>query len=521
MLGYLQKPAVQMALFFVAVAGGGAFFYMQDQKPAASPSAPQGTKTPPKGMGQAAATTVKVERTEVKSDETTESVKLEKLSLPPSKPAAPSLIRQEPPKKEEKKKKPPEFPNLVQMSERSKPRPFVPKEPGVFAPRGTLIKAALVITLESNAVGTPVLGMVIEDVYFGGHLIVPAGTQVQGSAFANSRFRDRIDVRGSFTFIWTDGSEYVINGIALDHQPLSDGTFSLTDGSPGIKGRILKTDEYAELKLLVTQALQGVMNNSQTQFQSIYGLVPENTNRNAALGGGASGAQAYAGLLAKKLEKDMEYVQVPAGTSFYIYTLDVFEPELRSVAGLRQGNKPKTSLDEQMSDHETVVSQFQMSQAEAESHLQKAREAAEAEAKAQAQQEREERTKALFAPVSPPAPDQPAESGGSGPTSSVAPGSVPQLDSGEHSGDREGEVPLLRSPGDNTRMISGVAAAPSAEHRLLPYAAVSDSLVATASPALAQTMSLEQQLYRGLITREQADMELQVLSERSQIFPQR
>jgi hypothetical protein len=266
----------------------------------------------------------------------------------------------------------------------------------IFAPRGTLIKAALVITLESNAVGTPVLGMVIEDVYFQGNLIVPAGTQVQATTFGNSRIRDRIDVRGSFTFIWADGSEYVTTGIALDHQPLSDGTFSLTDGSPGIRGRVLKTDEYAELKLLVAEAMQGVMNNSQTQFQSVYGLVPENTNRNAALGGGSSGAQAYAGLLSKKIEKDLEYVQVPAGTSFYIYTTDVFEPELRSIAGIRQGNRPRTGMDEQVEKHQAVLGQFSMSQSDANSRLESARGAAAAAEKARAQAERVDRTKALL-----------------------------------------------------------------------------------------------------------------------------
>lgn len=483
MLGYLQKPSVQMALFFVAVAGGGAFFYMQDQQAAqSSPQAAAEGKPPPKGMGQASAETVKVARTDIKSSETAQSVKLDKFYLPPSKPEPPTVVKAPPPKKEEKPK-PPQFPNLVQIASTARPPVFRAKEPTIFAPRGTLIKVALVITLESNAIGTPVLGMVIEDVYFQGNLIVPAGTQVQAMAFANSRFRDRIDVRGSFTFVWTDGSEYVINGVALDHQPLSDGTFSLTDGSPGIRGRILKTDEYAELKLLVAEALQGVMNNSQTQFQSVYGLVPENTNRNAALGGGSSGAQAYAGLLSKKIEKDLEYVQVPAGTSFYLYTTDVFEPELRSVAGIRQGNQPLTGVQEQQSMHQAVSAQFSMREEEAKAKLEDARSAAAATEKAKEQKERLDRTKALFGPAK-----------------------------GTDSGGSSSSSPSSASPTTSSRQFS------EEELRVGRMFGMSESQMAAAAPYAGQTMTQEQVVSRGIMTQDQVDQEFSSLRSKMNEF---
>jgi hypothetical protein len=347
-------------------------------------------------MGQAAAATVDVPRDKVKVTETTTSRPVERLELPSVKPEPPTIAKEQP--KQEQKPPVPAFPNLVQMSGAAQPKPFTPRPPKVFAPRGTLIKAALVITLESNAVGTPILGMVTEDVYFQGDLIVPAGTQVQAEAMANSSFRDRIDVRGTYTFTWTDGSEYKINAIALDHQVMPDGTFSLTDGSPGIHGRVLKTDEYAEFKLLVAEAVKGLMNNQQSQYQTVYGLVPENTNRNASLGAGSSSASAYANLLSKRIEKDLEYVQVPAGTSFYIYTLDLFEPELRSIAGIRQGNKAITGLDEQKASHEGAVSAAAMSESEMRKRLDEARSMDEARVKAQKQADEIARTRALLAP---------------------------------------------------------------------------------------------------------------------------
>lgn len=343
MLAYLQKPSVQIILFGLAVATAGGFFYMQNSgRTGGGPSKP-----PPAGMGQASAEKVDVGRRDLKGSETVESTRLDKLVLPPLKPEPPSVVKAPEKPKTVEKPRPPVFPDLVQVRTNESLKPFSPEAPQVFAPRGTLIKAALVITLESNVVGTPVLAMVTEDVYFQGKLIVPAGTQVQAASAGDSKIRDRIDIRGAFTFVWADGSEYVINAIALDHEPLPDGTFALNDGSPGIRGRILKTDDYAELKIIVSEAIQGFMRNQQSTFNSVYGLVPENTSRNSALGAGSSGAAAYSNLLVKKLEKDLEYVQVPAGTSFYIYTLDVFEPELRSIGGLRQGNIARSGIDMQ------------------------------------------------------------------------------------------------------------------------------------------------------------------------------
>jgi|JI10StandDraft_1071094.scaffolds.fasta_scaffold180033_2 hypothetical protein len=405
MVAYLQKPAVQMVLFGTAVLGAMVFFYTKDQQPVQTDASQ--APPPPKGLGQAAPESVAVKQSA--AIETTETKNVSRLWLDKPKPEPPTIVKEEP--KPEQKPPTPAFPDLVQMSAAAQPKPFVAEPPKLFAPRGTLIKAALVITLESNAIGTPVLGLVTEDVYFQGDLILPAGTQVQAESMGNSKFRDRIDIRGTFNFIWADGSEYMITGVALDHQPLPDGTFSLTDGSPGIRGRVLKTDEYAEFKLLVAEAVKGLMVNNQSQFQSIYGMVPENTNRNAALGSGSSGAGAYAGLLAKRIEKDLEYVQVPAGTSFYIYTTEVFEPEMRSIAGLRQGNKPVTGVEDQRKAFEAASAQAAMTESEMSRRLAEARAVEAANAKAKQQAEQMERTKALFAPGGPrpttPPPEKP------------------------------------------------------------------------------------------------------------------
>ncbi len=336
MMTYLQKPGVQMGLLAVVLAIAGTAFYLTKKQPAPVNAAP--ASAGPQAQVALGDKTVSLGDKRTASVGSTQNV--EKFVVPAKKPPPPSLLNFGS-STEKKPQKAPPFPKLVHVS--SKPAaPYVAKEPKLFAPRGLLIKAALVITVDSSSLETPVLALVTEDVYWNGRLIVPAGTQVQAEA-GQGRTRDRIEIAGSFTFVWADGREYTINGVALDHERLPDGSYGITDGSAGIRGQIIKNDQYAELKIMVAEALEGIMNNKQDQFQSIYGLVPENNSRNAALGGGSGAASAYSGMLTKKLEKDLDFVRVGAGTQFYIYTRDVFEPEMASIAGLKQGNKAASS----------------------------------------------------------------------------------------------------------------------------------------------------------------------------------
>lgn len=337
MMKHLEKPAVQMLLLVFVMGAAALAFYISKQPP--NTAANQKPATAP------ASNTLVAEETKVDLGQKRNATmgtdrQIEKFAPPPKKPAPPTLTLSAP-ATQQKPKAPPPYPKLAHIREDS-PEPFVAESPRLFAPRGTLIKAALVITVDSSSLDTPVIGLVTEDVYWNQKLILPAGTQVHAKA-GSGRARDRIEVKGQFNFIWDDGREYAINGVALDHERLSDGTFGITDGSTGIRGQIIKNDQYAELKIMVAEALSGIMNNQQTQFQSIAGLVPTNNSSNAALGGSSKAASAYSQLLTKKLDQDLDFVRVAAGTTFYIYTLDVFEPELASVAGLRQKGKATSS----------------------------------------------------------------------------------------------------------------------------------------------------------------------------------
>lgn len=340
MMKHLQKPGVQMALLFAVVLIGGAAYYLSTRPPPPVNVPPDKETPKTKGVGQMAVEEKKVEAGQQRTAEV--STDVSRLMLPKEKPKPPpTLIETSSAQQQQKNNQPPPLPKLVHVK-KDLAEPYIPKAPTFFAPRGLLIKAALVITVDSSSLQTPVLALVTEDVYFKGRLIVPAGTQVLAQA-AQGRSRDRIEVKGAYTFIWADGREYRINGIALDHERLPDGTYGITDGSAGIRGQIIKADAYAELKILVAEALQGIMNNQQDQFQSIYGLAPQNNSRNAALGGGSQAASAYSQMLTEKLGQDMDFVRIAAGTQFYIFTLDVFEPDLASIAGLTQGEEPTSS----------------------------------------------------------------------------------------------------------------------------------------------------------------------------------
>ena len=219
------------------------------------------------------------------------------------------------------------------------------KPPRTFAPTGTLVPCQLIITVDSSSLQTPVLGFVTEDVWHNQRLILPAGTEVHSFA-GQGRVRDRISVTGEWTFVWQDGREVRANGIALDREhDLENDTYAITDGSAGIRGTVHKSDEYLEFKLFTATAIGAAAKSTESTTRSVFGEFTNNSLGNAGLEGVSSVAERYAKLMLDQVEGDGLFVRVPAGTEFYIYLLQVFEPELASVAGLKQGRRPANSWE--------------------------------------------------------------------------------------------------------------------------------------------------------------------------------
>ena len=261
-------------------------------------------------------------------------------------PVRPEVTHQEPSKQ-------PPLPKLMHLYQEAKEEAALPdpiKPPRTFAPMGTLIPCQLVITVDSSSLETPVVGFVTDDVWHNQNLIVPAGTEVHGFA-KRGRVRNRIEVTGTWNFVWQDGREVRINGIALDREYDPDqDSYAITDGSAGIRGTVEKSDEFLEFKMFAATALAGAAGNAKSTTKTVLGEYENNSLTNAALDGGASVADRYAKLMLDQIEGDGLFVRVPAGTEFYIYTLQVFEPKLASVAGLKQGQQPVNSWQKTPTD---------------------------------------------------------------------------------------------------------------------------------------------------------------------------
>jgi hypothetical protein len=76
-----------------------------------------------------------------------------------------------------------------------------PMTPGThYAPYGRLIPCETVITVNSASIQTPIVALVTEDIYHAGRLIIPAGTEVHGTA-QTDRHRERIAGGGTWTLV--------------------------------------------------------------------------------------------------------------------------------------------------------------------------------------------------------------------------------------------------------------------------------------------------------------------------------
>ena len=129
----------------------------------------------------------------------------------------------------------------------------------VYAPFGRLIPCETVITVDSASMQTPIVGLVTENIYYGGKLIIPAGTEVHGMA-QTDRQRDRIASSTSWKLVWQDGEEMQLKAVALDREfdnNTNQTGWAITDGSAGLRGELIKSDNLADIKLFAATFLSG------------------------------------------------------------------------------------------------------------------------------------------------------------------------------------------------------------------------------------------------------------------------
>ena len=200
-----------------------------------------------------------------------------------------------------------------------------------YAPYGRMIPCETVITIDSAKIETPIIGFVTEDVWHDGKLIIPAGAEVHGKAQVDPSSDN------SWILVWrtTDrmnGAELPLHGVALDmERNETTGAWQLTDGSAGLKGDILKTDNCAEIKLFVATFLSAAttgLENTTTSTNTLTGQTtqtPLSTPKNAALAGSSAVMNQYAQQILDSIKRDGFYVRVPAGKQFYLYVTQTID----------------------------------------------------------------------------------------------------------------------------------------------------------------------------------------------------
>lgn len=221
--------------------------------------------------------------------------------------------------------------------------PPVTNEPplGIHAPTGRLLRCQLVNTIDSSSIDTPIIALVVADLWHGGELVVPTGTEVHGRARLD-RMRERIVASGAWILVWQTGEELVVNGIALDREEDPSGlSWGITDGSAGLRGQVLRSDVLTEVKLFLATFMSGMAAGLQQTQPTILGTEFPATARNAALTGASSVMNRYAEDLAETVRRDGLYIRVPAGKQMYLYLTETLDR-----ARARAGNARRLPLSE-------------------------------------------------------------------------------------------------------------------------------------------------------------------------------
>jgi hypothetical protein len=213
--------------------------------------------------------------------------------------------------------------------------PAPKKLSAAFAPFGRLIPCETVITVDSASIQTPIVGLVTENVYYDGKLIIPAGTEVHGMA-QTDRQRERIAGNTSWTLVWQDGEEMQLNAVALDREfdnNTNQSGWAITDGSAGLRGEIIKSDNLADIKLFAATFLSGAAGALTEKQQTIFGPINSPTLNNAPFAGAQAVLQTYAQQILDSIQKNGFYVRVPSGKQFYLYVLQTIDRADASLGG--------------------------------------------------------------------------------------------------------------------------------------------------------------------------------------------
>lgn len=241
-------------------------------------------------------------------------------------------------------------------------RKAVPVVSDTFLPIGEMVKCRLVMAVSSEGQGqnggsngeTPVIGMVEEDKYFNGQLLVPRGTKVHGTVGGligpPKNLRLRTGQRWTLVFPQfgnvRNGSEITIRGIALHRSETgTPGSWAIADGDGGLRGLALYDPTADRIQAALATFLAAGVSGLQNVTSVANGLggssrEVSSTPRNAALGGVSAVAAGEVARIQEEIRQNSVFLLVPSGTTFYLYlqqTVDIRNARVGDSAAFVRG----------------------------------------------------------------------------------------------------------------------------------------------------------------------------------------
>ena len=193
----------------------------------------------------------------------------------------------------------PAFPEPVQVEKERAVAPMriyasnaaptpTPEEEGDYAPAYRMVRCKLVNTVDSSNISTPIIGLVTDDLVWGGKVLIPKCSEVHGVEQID-KSRERISAEGAWTFTLHDennpgvGRELVLKGWVLDREDDPEfkkllvgntafdtvqKTWGITDGSAGLRGVVIKTNNGEAVQMFVATSWLGLPKVSRAPRQT-------------------------------------------------------------------------------------------------------------------------------------------------------------------------------------------------------------------------------------------------------------
>lgn len=256
-----------------------------------------------------------------------------------------------------------------------------------YAPFGRLIHCKLVNTLESNVEGTPIIAIIIEDLWWTDSngvkkLIIPAGTELHGKV--SGTVRNRLTSSGNFILVWQLGSgkvgmELQVQGRILEKstEPGNPAKGAITDMAAGIPGRVMNNGNLNEMLQYTMAFVNGLSAGFQnnTTYSNGFNIIQEKngSTKNAFASAFEQLSSVALENLSEKINKESYYIRVAAGTEFYLYIEQVTNIEKAAIAdtmlnklgslrnSLNENSNSNYSLDKLSKYHDSLTKALPLS----------------------------------------------------------------------------------------------------------------------------------------------------------------